>query len=226
MSACTDKRLGELLHAYELDQLDDRQRDAFEVHLLSCHHCFQEAARFEEAAKLLRTDADVRELVAQAADEAAPAAAPGESLWSKLRRHLWPETNLFLRPALAYFLILVLAYPAYRGLQPAPAPEVRGVQSLVFSGTRTSAVRVVDAGTPLVVMFRINGARAGQHFRVVVRRDDGTIVYTDDRFTDFNEREMGTLLLGEGSWRAGRYHIEVYAPDGGAPLHRYSFDAE
>jgi hypothetical protein len=228
MSTCTDTRLGDFLHAYELNQLDDPQRDAFELHLLSCRYCFEQASRFDAAASLLRADADVRGLVAQAATDAARAAAPEphESLGSRLRRHLWPETNLFLRPALAYFLILVLAYPAYRGLQPTPTTEVRGVRSLVFSGTRTTAARVVDAGAPLVVMFRISGAREGQHFRVVVRRDDGTIIYTDDDFTDFNEREMGTLLLGERGWKAGRYHIEVYAPDAGAQLHRYSFQAE
>jgi len=228
MSTCTNQRIGELLHAFELDQLDDEQKEAFELHLLDCAHCFEQASRFESAAHLLRHDDEVKQIVAQAAatETATTTAEPAESLWAKLRRHLWPDTNVLLRPALTYLVILALAYPAVRGLQPEESPGVRGVQSLVFSGARSASEQSASVDAPLVIMFRINNATAGQHFRVVVRSDNGTIIFSDDHFTDFNEREMGTVLIGAQSYTTGRYHIEVFASDGDTPLNRYTFSAE
>ncbi len=229
MSRCTDPDMGKLLHAFELDQLDSDLKEQFEIHLLSCEDCFEQVSRFENVASLLRSDADVKELVSSPAGFVETETASVEetqSLWARLRGYLWPETNFFLRPVVTYFIVLLLAYPAYLGIRHMDEQPVQGMQSLLLTGTRALSDSRVDSGLPLVVMFRIAGARDGQTYRVVVKTEDGQVIYKNDRFDDFNDREMATLLLSAGSLNAGRYRIEVTAADGDSPLHEYTFLVE
>ena len=228
MSRCTDHNLGQMLHAFELDQLDADLKEQFELHLLGCDYCFEQVSRFENVAGLLRSDADVRELVSSRAAVAGTVPEPAhaeekESPWSRLRAFLWPETNFFLKPVVTYLLVLLLAYPAYVGIRHLDDPPVRGMQSLLLIGTRALSNQRAAADQPLVVMFRIVGARDGKTFRVTVKTEDGDVVYENTRFEDYNDREMATLLLAAGSLNAGRYRIEVTAADSDSLLHEYTF---
>ncbi len=225
MNRCIDHDIGNLLHAFELDQLDAEQQEAFELHLLSCDHCFEQVSRFEGVASLLRSDADVQELVRSAATALEPE-TERESLWSRLLDALWPKTNFLLKPVISYLIVILLAFPAYVGLRHVKDRPVQGVQSLLLVGTRSLGDHKVAAGQPLVIMFRIDGAREGSHFRVSVRTDQNAVIYDNDHFDDFNEREMATLLLSAGSLSSGQYRIEVYPPDGDRPLHEYTFVVE
>jgi hypothetical protein len=226
VSRCTDPNMGKLLHAFELDQLDSDLKEQFEVHLLGCENCFEQVSRFENVASLLRSDPDVGKLVSSRAGFEEAGTAPVGSLWARLRRYLWPETNFFLRPVVTYFIVLLLAYPAYLGLRHMDEQPVQGMQSLLLTGTRALSDNRVDAGLPLVVMFRIAGARSGQTYRVIVKAQNGQVIYKNDRFENFNDREMATLLLAAGSLNAGRYRIEVKATDGDSLLHEYTFLVE
>ncbi|MCK4773655.1 MAG: zf-HC2 domain-containing protein, partial [Candidatus Krumholzibacteria bacterium] len=116
MNRCTDHKIGDLLHAFELDQLDAEQQEAFELHLLSCDHCFEQVSRFEGVASLLRSDADVQELVRSAATALEPE-TERESLWSRLLDALWPKTTFLLKPVVSYLIVILLAFPAYVGLR-------------------------------------------------------------------------------------------------------------
>jgi len=225
VNRCIDHNIGDLLHAFELDQLDSEQQDAFELHLLSCDQCFEQVSKFEGVASLLRSDADVQELVRSAAT-APEAETEHESLWSRLLDALWPSTNFLLKPVVSYLIVILLAFPAYVGLRHVKDRPVQGVQSLLLVGTRSLGDHKVIAGQPLVIMFRIDGAREGSHFRVNVRTDQNVSIYDDDQFDDINEREMATLLLTSGSLAPGRYHIDVYRPDDVRPLHEYTFVVE
>jgi hypothetical protein len=214
-----------MLHAFELGQLGEEERDRFELHLLSCDYCFDQVARFENVASLLRSDADVQQLVRSTAVASAQSDEK-ESLWRRLRAFLWPESSLVLKPALTYLVIVLLAYPAYVGIRHLSEQPVQGVQSLLLTGTRALTDNRVSAGQPLVVMFRIVGARDGMYYRVSVQRESGETVYENDRFDDFNDREMATLLLSAGSLDSGRYHIDVSDPDSGQTIHRYTVHVE
>jgi hypothetical protein len=225
VNRCIDHNIGDLLHAFELDQLDSEQQEAFELHLLSCDQCFEQASKFEGVASLLRSDADVRELVSSATT--VPEAQPEpESMWSRLRDAFWPKTNFLLKPMVSYLIVILLAVPAYMGLRRIQDQPVQGVQSLLLVGTRSLEDHKVTAGQPLVIMFRIDGAREGLHFRVSVRTDQNAVIYDNDHFDDFNDREMATLLLSAGSVSLGQYHIVVYPPDSDRPLHEYTFVVE
>jgi tetratricopeptide (TPR) repeat protein len=57
------KRLCGLLYAYELDLLEESQRDEFEIHLLDCPRCRRQAEEFLPAAHLLKHDREIRGFV-------------------------------------------------------------------------------------------------------------------------------------------------------------------
>ncbi len=62
---CTDKRLGDMLYAFEAGMLNDSDRETFEIHLLECRYCSNRATRFADAARLIRHDSSIREEVAR-----------------------------------------------------------------------------------------------------------------------------------------------------------------
>jgi hypothetical protein len=220
MSRCTQPETGNLLHSFELNQLSDSQREAFELHLLSCDHCFAEVSKFDGVAELLRSDQDVRNIIQEAAYETTEKVP----FWSKIRSSLWPSTNLFLKPALSYFLILLLALPAFVGIRQWRTREVQSVQSLVLTGVRSPGGNKIRAGEPLVVMFRIEGAQPGSSYRIQVSTDDGSIIFSDDNFTNVNSREMATILLAR-SYYVGTYTIDIYDSKQDTLLHQYHFTA-
>lgn len=63
MSECSDKNVGRLLHAFELDTLPEVQREVFEKHLYECDYCFERIQAFEKAALHLRHDPEVRKSI-------------------------------------------------------------------------------------------------------------------------------------------------------------------
>jgi len=224
MSKCVNHEMGQLLHAFELGQLEGEQRDAFEVHLLACDHCFMAFSKFDPVAHLLRSDKDVRELV-DSEIRRGRVVPESEPLLARLKAFLWPEAPFLLRPAVSYFLVMLLAVPAYMGIRGGQEPGVQGVQSLLLTGTRSVTGQEADASAPLVIVFRVDGAAPGDEFRVAVRSEAGDVIYSDDRFDKIGERELATLLLPAGSLLPGRYHIDVFALGESTPLVQYVFDA-
>ncbi len=222
MKRCTDEKLGVLLHAYELGQLDAEQQGSFELHLLSCDYCFEQVSQFDAAASLLRFDSTVQQQVRSAEF----VRDSQESIFSRLRELFWPRQNLLLKPALIYLVVAFLAYPAYIGIRHLGDRQVNDVQSLLLTGTRSVSGQKINAGEPLVLMFRIDGAREGSVFRVVIKGEDDSKIYENDQFSNFNEREMATVLLYGDVMTAGRYTIEVYKPNTENSLKEYEFVVE
>jgi len=224
MSACTNPRIGDKLHAYELRTLSEEENESFELHLLSCAYCFREASSFDGVARLLRSDPDVRQVLEPGTQP--DVTMQGESVWARLRGYIWPDRPLFFRPAVAYFVVLLLAFPAYKGFVGRTDQQIGGVQSLIFTGGRSVLSTPAVIGEPLVVMLHIDGATPGSEYRIVIRSESGDIIFSNDHFTDLNEREMATILLSRTALGAGQYHIEVYAPGSDSPIHEYTFLAQ
>ena len=53
LNKCTDPKLRLQLHAYELDQLNDTERDSFEEHLMSCPFCLSEVRAMRPVAAMM-----------------------------------------------------------------------------------------------------------------------------------------------------------------------------
>ena len=75
-------------------------------------------------------------------------------------------------------------------------------------------------------MFRIDGAREGKIYRVVIKSDDGRNLYENNEFSNFNDREMATVLLHAGDLAAGRYTIDVLMQGQEQPMNQYEFSVE
>ncbi|MBU0985464.1 MAG: tetratricopeptide repeat protein [candidate division Zixibacteria bacterium] len=60
MAGCTNKRIGDRLYAYELDLLKGPEREEFEIHLVECRFCLDRARRFQDAARTIRHDQQMR----------------------------------------------------------------------------------------------------------------------------------------------------------------------
>lgn len=104
MAQCTDKHFREMLYAYELGLLTDRERSELEMHLLDCPPCRKELLELRETIVLLRGDRDVRkaiELLGKEEEEAAEAEL--EKSEPKKRRRLLPT----LVPATVLALVVV-----------------------------------------------------------------------------------------------------------------------
>ena len=62
-SDCNDRQTARLLHAYELGLLSDEDRERVELHIHQCEKCFQELKETEQAARLLKYDAQVNRVI-------------------------------------------------------------------------------------------------------------------------------------------------------------------
>ena len=50
---CTNPEIGKLLHAYELNSLNEEQNDRFEAHLIGCDYCYHEVIQFSNRAEII-----------------------------------------------------------------------------------------------------------------------------------------------------------------------------
>ena len=105
MSECKDKRIGELLYAFELDQLDDEQRRQFEQHLFNCDHCFERAQNFLKITQLLRYDPELKEHIQKLVDKnASPIDITNNEPTSDHKVKYWR----FLLVAAVFIFIMIL----------------------------------------------------------------------------------------------------------------------
>jgi len=105
MSACRDKRFEDLLGAYEVGMLDDDDRRALELHALDCESCRQNLLQFDDAARLLKNDPDVRRAI-QEVSTASPEPTGFSRLFSRMKTR--PVLVPALLAAAAVFVLLVL----------------------------------------------------------------------------------------------------------------------
>lgn len=115
MGDCNNKRLGDKLYAYELGMLADSEREEFEIHLLECSHCQEKAIRFQDAARIMRFDDDVRESVEKICEqEEVPS---GQQARTSRKKRKWLALMPVPVAALAVLLILILK-PWHIDIQP------------------------------------------------------------------------------------------------------------
>jgi len=223
MSKCIAPQIGKLIHSYELKTLSDEDNEIFEIHLLECEHCFHDLNSMEKAFDIMATDTEFKHILREEASEE----PTGETLWRKIWKYLWPDTNLLLKPALAYFVMLLLAYPSYLGLKFIEEDNIRQVQTLNLIPQR-SAAEPVKTGDDILLSFVFVEAEAGRSYRITIKSDDKNIIFQDNDFTDFDEYQTGKLLLPAKKMKPGNYSLIIEDPRGEPPLNRqeYSFEIE
>lgn len=210
MSKCINRDAGSLLHGYEIGILSEQECEQFELHLLECEHCNELLNSFERHASLLKTSRRVKAFI----DETLSKEAVTESLLSRIWRYLWPKAPFVFRPAVAYLLVLLLAIPAYQGLR---KPGILTVgefkQTIHLSPTRAAAKTLKKSTSDNVLLtFQFDGYRSGGTYQVVIESEDGAVIYSNNEFSSFDEREIGSLSLAISEMKPGKYRLIISDP--------------
>jgi len=217
MNGCIDPECGAMLHAWELGLLSDDDRQRFELHLLQCELCSDEAVQFTQSAKLLREDPEFRPMAGESVDRE----AAGIPLKAATRRHI-------TRVLLAAAVVLVVAIPVYRMVfSPHEIPAV--VQKLnlipVRGESNNTVTRIPDAN--LEIRFYVEGATESHTYRVTVLRQASVTVYDNERFNSFSGSGVGTMILPMRDLDAGLYTLIVRSvADASTVLQEYNFRIE
>lgn len=207
VSRCTDPEVGNMLHAYELNQLDDDQRQTFEQHLMLCDHCFREVEAFAGVARLLRSDEELAEMIARA-DQ--PVSA--KSKFRRILDALWPSAKpLLLRPLVAYVALALLIYPAYIGLRTGRTRDFQSAQTLFMNGTRGISQSDASANRPLTIAFHIESGVNQDTLVLAIVDSFGNIRYSDSSYTELSRSHMGSISLAARALPAGEYTLKVSA---------------
>lgn len=218
---CIDPELGALLFAYEIGALSAEDVKRFELHLLECEHCFKEAESFSEYSKMLREDGTVRDEIVKTSN----ATETSKSIWRRLWSYLWPARPLPFRPAIIYLLILVLLYPAYRGIFHTDKPDFSQVQSISLVPARSTGQEtfLISSGLDGIISFMYHGAVPGKKYSVVIKTEDGSAIMSDDSFTAFDDFETGWLRFPVNLMKPGLYRLEVRDPEDVHPGKKQSY---
>jgi hypothetical protein len=218
MSPCTDPKTGQLIHNYELNMLSGDELERFEIHMLECGYCFGETERFKEFGALLRTDPDVKQVV-----EGVLAKHSKASLWARLKQYLWPDTNLALKPAFMYLLIMLLIYPAYRGIIGLQGEKIQTTKILTFIPSRSAGLSTSSKGHDISINFVFLGAKPGKAYIVSILDSNRKSIYIDKNYRDFDQSGMGGLHLPQNALKPGLYSILIEDPIGIQPNDRQEY---
>ncbi len=199
MNRCTDPELGAMLHAWELGMLSDEDRQRFEVHLLQCEACADEASQFTQVGILLRQDPDLK-----------PSAGESSQSAARIGTGLKETRYRVARSLLIAAVLLIVAVPVYKWTL-APQERSPHVQQLKLVPLRSQGSHVVrrDLGGTVEIHFFVEGATPDHPYRIAVRSHLGKSVYKDDGFDDFSVSGAGLLVIDVHDLDTGLYTLTV-----------------
>ena len=198
------------MHGYEIGILSEEECEQFEIHLLECERCHDLLNSFERQTSLLRTSRRVKAFIDETLSEESGAKSPVSRIW----KHLWPKVPFVLRPAVAYLLILLLAIPAYQGLRKPVVLTVREFKQTIHLSPTRAATRPLKKSSSdnVLLTFQFDGYRSGGTYQIVIESEDGVVIYGNNEFSSFDEREIGSLSLAISEMKPGRYRLIISHP--------------
>jgi len=218
MSECVDKKLGVLLHAYELNALAEADAERFELHLLECEHCFREVEAFGCEVAVLRTDEGIK---------AAARKSSRENLVEKFLRRFSGGRKTAVPKALAVIAaLLILAIPAYLVLN---KPAMLGggeLQSLTLTQFRSGTPPLkISLGDKARIEFAFREAAPGKSYLVRIMSVDDSLAVESHEFSEFDEGGMGQLVISLRDKQPGIYSLTIIDPNVKPvmPLIEYNF---
>lgn len=220
---CSQREIGVLLHAWELDILTETDRERFELHLLHCDFCADEVAQIQAEMIMLKDDPSVLSDAGRARS-AEDLSRRGTRFW----RYLWPEHKpMWARPVVAYLAVLLLAYPAYLGVRDNGEGTVRHVQSVTLVPVRSPiAVSVVcPADQDLSVTYIYDASRAGDHYRVTLVSAAGDTIHSASNQST-GDHHVGHLLVPHRYVRPGTWSLVIEPDEQSEPGGRQEYEFE
>ncbi|MDD5087482.1 MAG: hypothetical protein PHI18_01615 [bacterium] len=165
MKACTNPEIGRLIAHYELDALEDAERDAFEMHLMDCRFCRQELQQFRAVSDTMTAHkAEILEALERegaSVQRHSRSAARGVTLFPRnglekilalLRRPLVWTPAAAAMAAIGLFLVLGRNPQVSDGYQPLLSFRALPYESITFRDWPTQrAERLFDEGMKFYV---------------------------------------------------------------------------
>ena len=206
MDKCTNPEIGKMLHAYELDTLNDRETDLFEAHLMVCDHCFENLARYAETSEILKADTRIQAVVKERLDRD----EQPESAMTLRDKLFHPRIAMILRPAFLLIVIVLLLYPAYLGIF-GTRNDVSYLYPIGLSSFRSASVdhHEITADQDIVLSFACPNFNTESRYAIVIGDDNGDVIYDNDHFTNFDKYGIGRVYLPHELLRSGLYAVVI-----------------
>jgi hypothetical protein len=195
MSNCTDKKLGMLLHDYELGLLSEEDTDRFEMHLYECDYCLAQVREFMDISKFIAGDRDSKAIIEEAASQPEPAKAKKSSA---------PIIKLLIAAAIA----LVIFIPVYKFVLYDKPVSITQTLELLPTRTGGNDIIYLDKGGNVQISFYM-----ADNFRgpadLTITKVNGDTVISIKGFTDFSERGIGMIKVPVTKFSAGHYMLHI-----------------
>jgi hypothetical protein len=207
---CTNTKIGALLHAYELDLLSDEEARKFEQHLLECDTCLTSIQNFTAHSEILLYG---KKLQREVAAQSAGGSGTSDTRFS-LRRRLWPDGPLAIKPAILVLLVLLLLYPAYLGIRPTQKPQIQYFQAMNLVPYRSATTPAFYQSRQKngIIAFVIQDAIPGKSYSLQIIDDDNQLLYADSNFTDFDISGIGHIAFPADLMKPGQYKLRIEYP--------------
>ncbi len=204
---CTNDKLGRLLHAYEIEVLDEFLTEAVEIHLLECEHCLARIQKFSSIANLMVNDSKTIEEI-DLLDQQDKGMNLREVWWRKLYS---PNLPVFIRPVflLAACVILVsillVNQVAFKTLEMGPVQEI----NLLQFRTNDSNIITSNNEKHITIAFTYPDYNAKMTCSVTLENENHDTVYVSADFTSFDIYKTGRLLLPISDDTYGSYRLII-----------------
>lgn len=205
MSECKDKELGKLIHAYELNNLADKDIERFETHMLKCEYCFERVKEFAAYAREIRESRNIKEKVNRLSASAR----------EKGRRYLFPGRLLSFRPIFLYLLIVAIIIPGFFALKGVITNGEAQVIRLMPTRMSYDNIFRISAGVDGIIYFGLEDIDPEKDYQIVITAEDGSEVMRYDKFRDFDVRGAGKLTFPLEKMQKGRYSLIISEREGG-----------
>lgn len=225
MGGCREPKYEDMLHAFELGMLSDSNREKLEIHLLECDHCFENARGLADAAVLLRDDPDVKQFI----DHIDKKKQPSKPARHKILNLLWPEKPRYIlaKPIVILILFLIVSYPIYRFGVYQPSGYQQTINLFPMRGGNANIISL-EKGGEVIVNFVFENAKPGKLYDITISTRDGEIIYSDNKFSNFNTSGLGSIALPVNEFEKGDYVLNIVDPtsDERDSTYTYYFKAE
>jgi len=201
MNQCTNRDIGELLHAYELGILDDQDQRKFETHLMTCNHCFEEANELMPAVMLLNRASEVRDVAREAVKLVREDENSRKSIFD------WLFSMPLVRYAAAAAILIAVAVPVMRYSLLPSSPD----QEIFLSPVRSSDNVIVnlETGGEVAFNFVMTGTSEKSECEVSIYSRNGDTVFSDDSFVGFDEEGQAAVQLDASVFTTGIYVLSI-----------------
>ncbi|MEZ5359797.1 MAG: zf-HC2 domain-containing protein [Candidatus Zixiibacteriota bacterium] len=205
-----------MLPAYEIGALTESDAEKFEQHVLECDACLSALKELQPYNEILRLDTETRGNLKVISGNALDSGRRSGSIV----QYIWPDTPLVFRPAISYFLVLlllgILLWPT-DGRETKESPvtidNVGQVQIVTFAGIRDGSEQGFSLSDTrrCLVRFLYTKADKGKPYRVAIENESGETILTEDGFR-FDKNKTGYYLVPRSVMSPGKFTLKLYDP--------------